>query len=161
MTVTDAQEARRVLLAITETCAVEKLWQSLVENVVVAEAEVVTVFVSDDVWNRAASLPFTREISRISGTQAVFTRRRAEQIGRDAASRARQQLEQLAAGTGLQLAFEILSLQEAAKARQLTAIERDLLIAPSVLEHLPIFSELAGRHRRVLLVEAEEPEDQR
>lgn len=155
----DAGNVRRVMLAVTETSPLEKLWQSLVEQVAGARAEVVTVFVSDDTWYRVASLPFTVEISRVSGTRMAFTRQRAEQLGEDAAGRVRQRLEQLAAGTDLHLIFEMLSSTESAQLRRLAEFERDLLIAPSALEGLPVLAALAHGHRQVVLVEVgDQPE---
>lgn len=153
---TDADNIRRIMLAVTETSPLDKLWQSLVEQLAGARAEVVTVFVSDDTWYRVASLPFAVEISRISGTRVAFTRQRAEQLGQDAAGRARQRLEQLAAEAGLGMVFEMLKINETARLQQLAEVERDLLIAPSVLKGLPLFSALAGRHRQVLLVEVDD-----
>ena len=153
---TDANDIRRIMLAVTETSPLDKLWQLLVEQVAGAQAEVVTVFVSDDTWYRVASLPFSVEISRISGARVAFTRRRAEQLGEDAAGRARQRLEQLAAEAGLALVFEMLTTTETGRLQKLAALERDLLIAPSALKGLPVLSELAGRHRRVLLVEVDD-----
>jgi hypothetical protein len=153
---TDIDKIRRIMLAVTETSPLDKLWQSLVEQVAGGQAEVVTVFVSDDTWHRVASLPFAVEISRISGARVAFTRRRAKQLDDDAAGRARQQLEALAAEAGLQLVFEMLTTTETGQLKKLAAVERDLLIAPSALEGLPLLSELAGRHRRVLLVEVDE-----
>lgn len=153
---TDVGNIRRVMLAVTETSPLDKLWQSLVEQVAGAQAEVVTVFVTDDTWHRVASLPFAVEISRISGTCVAFTRRRAEQLGEDAAGRARQRLEQLAAETGLRLVFQMLTTSEAKQVQKLTELERDLLIAPSVLKGLPLLSELARGDGQVLLVEVDE-----
>ena len=153
---TDDHNIRRIMLAVTEASPLDKLWQSLVEQVAGAQAEVVTVFVSDDTWYRVASLPFAVEISRISGARAAFTRRRAEQLGEDAAGRTRQRLEQLAAETGLQLVFEMLTTTETGQIQRLVEIERDLLIAPSALKGLPLFAELAGGHGKVLLVEVDD-----
>lgn len=153
---TDVGKIRRIMLAVTETSPLDKLWQSLVEQVAGTPAEVVTVFMGDDTWYRVASLPFAVEISRISGARVAFTRRRAEQLGEDAAGRMRQRLEQLAAEAGLRLVFEMLTTTEVARVRQLAELERDLLIAPSALKGLPLLAELTGGHRQVLLVEVDE-----
>jgi hypothetical protein len=153
---TDVKDIRRVMLAVTETSPLEKLWQSLIEHVEGSRAEVVTVFVRDDTWHRVATLPFAVEISRISGARVAFTQRRAEQLGEDAAGRTRQRLEQLAAETGLRMIFEVLTAPEAGEIRRLADIERDLLIAPSALKGMPLLTELTTRHRQVLLVEVEE-----
>ena len=151
----EGRDLLRILLAVTETSPVERLWQSLIDQVADARAEVVTVLVSDDSWRRAASLPFTREISRISGVQEAFTRHRAEQVSADAAVRAREQLESLARDSQLELEFEVVSEDEDARVATVITVERDILIAPSVLEGKPLFTKLARLHRRVVLVEAD------
>ena len=152
----DAGDVRRVLLAITETSPLERLWQSLTEHVASAEAEVVAVMMTDDRWRRAASLPFTREISRFSGTQAAFTEDRALKVGLHAAQRAQQRLEQLAAAAKLQLVFQVLADDEDLEFRSLVSVECDVLIAPSALERKPVFAELARLHRQVVLVEVDD-----
>ena len=151
----EGRDLLRILLAVTETSPVDRLWQSLVELVADARAEVVTVIVSDDSWRRAASLPFTREVSRISGVQAAFTRHRAEQIRADAAGRAQRRLERLARDSHVELEFEVVSEDEDARVGTIVTVERDILIAPSVLEGKPLFAKLARVHRRVVLVEGD------
>ena len=144
----------RILLAVTESSPLERLWQSLVDQVGGAHAEVVTVIVSDDSWRRAASLPFTREFSRISGSHADFTHHRAEQVRADAAGRARELLENLAADSEVDLEFEVVS-EEDSRVAALVTVQRDILIAPSALEGKPLFAKLARLHRRVVLVEVD------
>ncbi len=151
----EGRDLLRILLAVTETSPVERLWQSLIDQVADARAEVVTIIVSDDSWRRAASLPFTREISRNSGVQAAFTPHRAEQVSADATGRAREQLESLARDSQLELEFEVVSEDEDARVATVVTVERDILIAPSVLEGKPLFTKLARLHRRVVLVEAD------
>ena len=109
---------RRVLIAVTEPEAVAELWRVAVEQMAGAPAEIVAVFVRDDRWRRAASLPFTREVSRLSGAAADFTARRAEQVDRDAATRAQERIERLAMEANRQLAFEILSEREHRRIRE-------------------------------------------
>jgi hypothetical protein len=99
---------RRVFLAITETSPLSELWRAVTEHLGDAQAELVTVFVSDDRWRRAASLPFTREISGVSGSSENFTLQRAEQIDKDAVASAQCEIRQLAAEAELQVAFEFL-----------------------------------------------------
>lgn len=149
-------DVRRILLALTETSPLERLWESLTEHIPDRDAEVIAVFVKDDSWRRAASLPFTREISRFSGAQAKFTKARAQQVDLHAVVKARQRLEQLAAATKLRLAFRTLADAEDAQARNLVSVECDVLIAPSALEGKPLFVELARRKRSVILVEADD-----
>ena len=148
---------RRVLLVVTETSPLEKLWHALLDDLADAQAEVVAVFVSDDRWSRAASLPFTREISRLSGGSEVFTARRAEQVFGDMVERVQQRIRQLAAERQLQLVFEILNTQEPNRIREFVRIEHDLLVAPSVLQYWPDFADLARPERRVVFVNDEEP----
>lgn len=151
----EGRDLLRVLLAVTETSPVERLWQSLVDQVADARAEVVTIIVSDDSWRRAASLPFTREFSRISGMPAAFNHHRAEQVRADAAGRARQRLEHLAEDSQVEIRFEILSEEEDARVGTVVKVECDILIAPSALEGKPLFARLARRHRKVVLVEVD------
>lgn len=153
----DKDTPRRALLVVTETTPVDKLWRVLLEDLADAQAEVVAVFVSDDRWSRAASLPFTREISRLSGGSERFTTRRAEQVVGDMVERVRRHILQLAEDRQMQLVFEILHVQEPNRIREFVRIEHDLLVAPSMLQHWPDFAELARRERRVLFVDEEEP----
>jgi hypothetical protein len=148
---------RRALLVVTETSPVEKLWHALLEDLADAQAEVVAVFVSDDRWARAASLPFTREISRLSGGSEVFTTRRAEQVVGDMVDRVQQRIRQLAEDRQMGLVFEILHVQEPQRIREFVRIEHDVLIAPSMLQYWPDFADLARPERRVVLVDDEEP----
>lgn len=152
----DAGDVRRVLLAITETSPLERLWQSLTEHVASAEAEVVVVMMTDDRWRRAASLPFTREISRFSGNQAAFTEDRAQKVGQHAAQRAQKQLQQLAAAAKLRLVFQVLTDDEEVQVRSLVSVACDVLIAPSALGRKPLFAELMRQHREVVLVEVDD-----
>ena len=108
----DVETIRRILLAVTEASPVESLWQSLIDALEEGGADVVTVFVREEQWRRAASLPFTREISRLSGAQAEFTHRRAQQVSVDTAVRVQQQLQQRASETRLKLEIEVVTEQE-------------------------------------------------
>ena len=148
---------RRALLVVTETSPVDKLWRALLEDLADAQAEVVAVFVSDDRWTRAASLPFTREISRLSGGSEVFTTRRAEQVVGDMVERVRERIRQLAEDRQMRLVFEILRVQEPQRIRHFVRIEHDVLIGPSMLQHWADFADLARPERRVVLVDDEEP----
>ena len=152
---TEDRDLLRVLLAVTETSPVERLWQSLVDQVADAPAEVVSLIVSDGSWRRAASLPFTFEFSRISGVPAAFTHHRAEQVRADAAGRTRQRLESLAAESRVKLAIEELLDDDDSRVGTLITVERDILIAPSALEGKPLLAKLAPVHRRVVLVEVD------
>ena len=150
-----ASDKRRVLLAITETSSLSTLWRVVTQQAEGEQTELVTVFVCDDRWHRAASLPFTREISRVSGSDEDFTRQRATAIHEDHAGRARERLSELAAEAKLQHSFAVLSQFEAGAVRQVVRVEQDVLIAPAVLEDWPVFAELARLNRRVLIVDSD------
>ena len=147
-------DKRRVLIAVTETSPVTRLWQAAVEQLRRLEpAELVAVFVSDDRWRRAASLPFTREISRTSGTVADFTHQRAEQVDRDSVSHTRQQILHLAAESNLSAAFETLSEFDTVRIEELIGVGENLLIAPSLIRLRPIYAELTRLNCRIVFVE--------
>lgn len=150
-----SEERLRVLIAVTETCSLTELWRTVTQTVNGSRAEVVALFLHDERWHRAASLPFTREISRVGGTAADFTAQRAEQILADTVSRLQRQMQQLAAEANLPVAFEV--LPESDQARLKTVIGKDenkcVLIAPSVLTHHPLLAGLIQSNLRVVIVE--------
>lgn len=149
-------EIRRVMLAVTESSSLPDLWRAVTEHLAGASAELITIFVSDDRRRRAASLPFTREVSRISGGSENFTPRRAAQVDSDAVVRTRRRLRQLAAEAEIQLVFQILAENEAARIHEFVTAEPDLLVAPSFFESRPIYTELARLKCRILLVDTED-----
>ena len=65
-----ADEKTRIVIAVTETTRLPVLWKAAARRFGTLPVEVVTLFLEDDRWVRAASLPFTREISRLSGSSA-------------------------------------------------------------------------------------------
>lgn len=147
-------DKRRVLIAVTEASPVTKLWQAAVEQVTELEpAELVAVFVSDDRWQRAASLPFTREISRTSGASADFTHRRAEQVDSETVSRKRRQIRRLAAESNLSPVFETLSEFDTVRIEELIGVGENLLIAPALIRLRPIYAELTRLKCRIVFVE--------
>jgi len=77
------QEKRieRVIIAVTELAPVQQMWGEALQFLDESRAEIHAVFVEDERWYRAASLPFTREISRVSGVTADFTMQRASAAG--------------------------------------------------------------------------------
>ena len=159
----DTSNTRRVMLALNETSSLHDLWRAAMEHLAGEHAELITIFVRDDRWRRAASLPFTEEVSRASGSSMNFTLQRAEEVDRDAAMRTQGRLQQLATDSEIQLAFEILAEHEAARIHEFVRSEPDLLIAPSFFKGRPIYSELARLKCRILLVDAKdvtaEPEE--
>lgn len=144
------------MLAVTETSPLHELWRVAIEHMANESAELVAVCFMDDRWHRAASLPFTDEISRLSGLRANFTAQRAEQINRDVLGRRQRELEQLAAEKRLHLAFEALSEHKAERIHQLVGREHDVVIAPALFRSRPVYAELSRLKCRVLLVDTEE-----
>jgi hypothetical protein len=114
------------------------------------------VFVSDDRWQRAASLPFTREVSRISGDSVNFTTQRADQINEDVAGFTYRQLKKLAAEAELQLAFEVVPERDVAQIHEMVSVEQDMLIVPSFFKDRPIYAELTRLKCQILFVDVEE-----
>lgn len=149
-------EKRRILLAITEASPLPDLWRAVIEYLAGARGELTTVFVSDDRWHRAASLPFTREVSRVSGDSEDFTRERAQQIDEDTVGRTHRELERLATEADLPLEFEVLPEHDTAKLREIASVQRDILILPSFLKGRPVYAELTRMKCRIYYVDAEE-----
>ncbi len=150
------KESLRILIAVTEFSPVLELWRAAMRFADGTQAEFVALFIDDDRWRRAASLPFTREISRISGTVVDFTAERAEQVKTEAVTRTHRQLEQLASNADLVLAFEVLSESDQKHIRELLEVGQDILIAPSFITNRPVYAHLAQLDCQVLLIEATE-----
>ena len=153
----------RVMLAVTEASSLQDLWCAAMEHMTGERAELITVFVRDDRWRRAASLPFTEEVSRASGGSMKFTPERAEEVDRDVVMRTQGRLQQLATDSQIQSAFEILAEHEAMRLHEFVRSESDLLIAPSYFKRRPFYSELARLKCRILFIDAKnmitDPED--
>lgn len=152
-------DKRRILLAITETSPLQALWRAVVESLAGSHGELTTVFVSDDRWHRAASLPFTREVSKVSGDSENFTRERAQQIDEDTVGRTHRELEKLASEAELPLEFAVLPEHDASKLREIVSVQHDVLVLPSILKSRPIYAELTRLKCRVYYVDTEETTD--
>lgn len=150
----DTSNTHRIMLAITDASSLQSVWRTAVERLTSERGELIAVFVHDDRWRRAASLPFTEEISRASGDSMDFTLPRAEEVDRDALAHTQGRLQKLAADSQIQFAFEILAEHEATRIHEFVRSESDLLIAPSFLKGRPFYGELARLKCRILLVDA-------
>ena len=153
-----ASDKRRVLLAITESSSVTELWRVVKEHTAVGYTELITVFVCDDRWHRAASLPFTREVSRVGGSSENFTPQRAQQIKEDTVGRKQRELEELASEAEINFEFEVVPEHDVARLSEWVSFEQDVLIAPSLLKSRPIYAELTRLKCRILFVEDEQDE---
>ena len=149
----------RVVMAVTETTPVARLWETALRLLQETPAELAALYVQDDRWHRVASLPFTREILRSGGVAVEFTQQRAEQVGRERAARAQELIRKLAAESNLKPAFEVLSESDAERLREFIGSYENILVAPSFISTRPIFSMLSEMNCRIELVEAEEEEE--
>ena len=152
------QETRieRVIIAVTELAPVQQMWGEALHFLKESRAELHALFVEDERWHRAASLPFTREISRVSGMDADFTMQRAIEVHKEAIDRAQQQLQQLATEAEHELAFEVLPESDQERIRDLVAGAQCVVIAPALADQ-PVFRELKKLGCRVLLIDVEHP----
>lgn len=153
-------DMRRVLLAVTEATPLAEVWRATVELLEGAPAELIAMLVTDDRWRRAASLSFTREISRVGGASADFTRERAEQVDKEALAAIRRQIQQLAADSELRLVFDVLSEHDPTGIDRLMEFADLVLVAPSHITSRPIYSEFTRLNCQILLIEAPEEQGQ-
>ncbi len=145
----------RILVAVTETSPVAELWQAVLSRRGGA-TEVIALLVADDRWHRAASLPFTREISKLGGAVADFTRQRADELCRESVVRMHQRIAALAAEADLALAFEELSEQNAKRIEELVAGSGSILIASALITREPIYAYISRLGCHIELVGAAE-----
>ncbi len=144
----------RVVIAVTETTPVSPLWHAAMQVLEESPAELVALFVEDDRWRLAASLPFTREFSRIGGTEVDFTRQRAEQISREVVARVHQVIRRLAADAELTPNFEVSRESDRVRIKEIVGSSQNVLVAPSCISNWPIYAMLSKLECRILLVEA-------
>lgn len=142
----------RIVIAITELAPVHRIWGEALQFLEEKRVELHALFVEDERWHRAASLPFTREFSRVSGVHEDFTVQRAIEVHKEVINRARQQLQQLAAEAEQELAFEVLPETDQERIRDLVAGGECIVIAPAVLANQPVFKELQELGCRMVLI---------
>jgi hypothetical protein len=153
-------DTARIVIAVTEFTLVHQLWREALQRLRKSRAELFALFVTDDRWHRAASLPFTREISKVSGMDADFTLRRASQVHEEAIDRTQCRMEELASEADLALIFEVLRESDQKRIHELVAGSQNILIAPSFMTRQPLFAELQKLDCRIVLIEAEEESDE-
>ena len=155
-----AKDIERIVIAVTELTPVQQLWREALQRFPDSQAEIIALFLADDRWHRAASLPFTREISRVSGTDSDFTLQRAIQVHEDAIKRAQFRMQNLASKADLALVFEVLSESDQHRFRELVAGAQNTLIAPSFISKRPLFQELQKLGCTIILIETKEGADE-
>lgn len=149
-------DKQRVLIAISESCPLDVIWRAAVRELRASGAGLTAVYVAESHWHRAASLPFTREISRVSGADEDFTPQRASQLREAAVESAREMVRRLALDEDLSPAFEVLSDADRHRIRDLVKGASDVLIAPSVFRRQPILAEFEKLGCRIELIELED-----
>jgi hypothetical protein len=152
----ETRDNYRVFLAVTERSALPELWKAVEEQLEDACAELVTLFVNDARWRRAASLSFTEEVSRVNGTRRDFTPQRAAQVDEHISGWIQRQVRELAEGTELKITFEVLKEHEAGWLRNVASMEEDVFIVPASLKAGPLNTELSRLTCRILYVDTGE-----
>jgi len=147
------ERRRRVVIALTEFSAVAPLWEAALGLLDEAPADFVALIVEDERWQQAASLPFTREISRIGGIVAEFTEQRALQLRHAASKRLQQLIRELAAKSRVVPDFAVVAESDTQRLQELLRRGTDVLVVPAHLSSQPIYALLTQLDCRVLLVE--------
>ncbi|MBT8447390.1 MAG: hypothetical protein HKO62_04140 [Gammaproteobacteria bacterium] len=142
----------RIMIVVTDTSAVQDLFNAALARTGGGPTELIALFLADDRWARAASLPFTNEISRIGGV-AEFTAQRAQQLASEAEARAERLVRQLADEAKLTLAFEVLSERDQQRIAELAETGANMLIAPSLIATHPAYALLTRLNCRIELIE--------
>ena len=155
-----SDEQSCVVIAVTDSCPVQRLWEAAMHHAAGNRMKVVALYITDERWHRAASLPFTCEISRIGGDTVNFTKGRAEQVLRDTAEQARRQMQRLASESELAIAFKVLSRPDPQKIKTLMGSARNVLVAPTVLEKQPVYAHFEQLVWRIELIETSEGSDE-
>ena len=153
---TTTNKAPRVLLAVTEASPVDKLWRAALDFLQRTEGDLTILLVRDDRWHRAASLPFTREISRLGAGRSDFTIQRAEEVSSESLARLRALTQTLASEARLRCSFEELKDTDLTTVKNIVSGRQSILIADSPLTSLPIYASLTRLDCQVVLVDADE-----
>ncbi len=146
-------EHTRIVLAVTTASPIDRLWAAAEEAVRGMDAEIVVLLLSDDRWQRAASLPFTREISRIGARYSVFTQQRAEQIAGEATARTQAIFQELAGKANRSCSFCAISESQPDHIHEIVA-SSSVFVAPSSIKGLSLFASVERIGCRIVLVDA-------
>lgn len=159
------ENRQRIVIALTESSSAELLWRTAIEASRKSESDLVALFIDDERWELAASLPFTREIPRLGGAPVDFTTQRARAIAEETARRRQQEMQRLADAAGVKLAFEKLRESDLSGLATVLGHERVVLIADAPLTSRPVYAQFTRFQCQVLLVDggdgagASEPRD--
>jgi len=143
----------RVVITITEVMPVRRMWDEVLRVLEGVPAELIALLLADDRWHRAATLPFTREISRLSGSHEDFTAQRASQVHKEEIDRVRGELEEVAGGETDNLSVEVLPESDQEKIRERIAGSGAIVVVPAALADNPLFDELRKEGCRVIIID--------
>jgi hypothetical protein len=132
-------DKRRIVIALTETSPVPRLWRAAMARHAESPADLLTLFLQDERWLRAASLPFTREFPRSGARPVEFTHERAREVGMETAKQAKRLIEQLADKAKTQVSFETLLEPDRGRLIELVGEYQSILIAHDAITALPIY----------------------
>ena len=144
---------RRVLVAVTEASPVEQLWQAAIDVAGAADAELTVLIVRDDRWERAASLPFTREISRVSGVRRDFTLERAESLAEEATTRLKSLARSLASQANVRCSYRVLAAASRGELERLVIGTGTTVVASSAIAGLPLYEEVRRLDCEVVFID--------
>lgn len=147
------EEIRRIVIAMTETSPLQALWDAALRARSETPADLVAVLLHDERWERAASLPFTREVRSVGGASEDFTRQRARQLLEDSVAAIRARVEQLAKQAGCDVAFQVLAESDEAQVRVLLQAGTTVVVSTGVLAEHPVISGLPRVGLELLVVE--------
>jgi hypothetical protein len=150
------EDRPRVIVALTETTPIDTLWSVVSQRIQNPDTELVTVFIADDRWRRAASLPFTREIPRMGGTSAKFSMQRAEQIHKAAIQQVHERMKQLAASAHRQLSFKVLTEPNEQGVREVVGERVSMIVAPALISNMPIYLHFSQFNCHIELVDGDD-----
>lgn len=147
-----SDRARRVLVAVTEASPVEELWKAAISLAREADAEIAVLIVRDDRWQRAASLPFTREISRVGGIRSNFTRERAESLAEEATTRLQSLARSLASQGNVRCSYHVIAEASQEELKRLVIGTQSTLVASSAIAGMPLYEKVRRLDCEVVLV---------
>jgi len=153
------EDIRRIVIVMTESTPVQRLWETAMRTATETPADVLAVFIHDERWERAASLPFTREVSSVGGGSADFTQQRAEQLLAESAAGLRARINRLARKAGRDVAFQVLPESDEALVRNILGQGKSIIVGSRVLAEHPLYVEFTTLARRVVLIESTDAED--
>lgn len=136
---TTVNEKRRIVIALTETSPVPRLWHAAMARHAESPGDLLTLFLQDERWLRAASLPFTREFPRSGARSLAFTHERAREVSRETAKQAKRLIEQLADKAKTQVMFETLLEPDRGRLIELVGEYQSILIAHDAITSLPVY----------------------